>query len=159
MKKLIYLLVLTLSCYTIHAQNQRTFPIDAMLKKISTTKDTVTVLTFWSVWFDESKQALNEYDKLNSIYAGKNLIVAFCNLDFNYNQDTLVKPFLQKQGFKSKLWHVSESDPDKWKSKFDNSWTGDFPVAAAYYNGKKIYFHEGAPDMNALKQSIEPYLK
>lgn len=158
-KRLLSIIILPCCIQFAQAQTVRNFPIDKMLKEINQIKDTVTVLNFWSVWFDESTSQLPALDELNVLFAQKKIKVILCNLDFNYNIDTLVKPFLLKHPVKSAVWHVTESDSDKWKNKIDPGWDGDIPATVVFLNGKTVYVKNGAEDMVKLKQLIEQFLK
>ncbi len=147
------------SGHPVQAQTIRSLPIDNMLKEINQTNDIVTVLNFWSTWFEESTKQLPVFDELSSMYADKNVKVILCNLDFNYNIDTIVKPFLLQHPVKSAVWHVTESDSDKWKNKIDVRWNGDIPATIIYFRGKVVYVNNGTDDIEKLKQEINQLLK
>lgn len=158
-KSSLFIAIVIFSCHFAQAQTIKSFVIDNMLKKIKQKNDTVTVLNFWSTWFNESTKQLSALDELNTDYAGKKVKIILCNLDFNYNIDTIVKPFLLKYPVKSAVWHVTESDADKWKNKIDSRWSGDIPATIIYFNGESVYVKNGTDDITALKQEMDKLLK
>lgn len=141
-KRSIFLFVLvafsTLSSYS---QQVESIPFVEFEKKIAAVNDKTLVINFWATWCRPCVEELPGFEKINAEYADKNVEVWLISLDFHSAVETTLKPFLKKRNIKSRVIHITDTDPNDWIEKVDKNWGGNIPATLVYKSGKRISFH------------------
>lgn len=90
--------------------------------------DTVYVLNFWATWCAPCVAELPDFEKLNSVYAGKPVKVILVSTDFRRDVDTKVKPFVKRKKLNSSVVFIDERTPNEWIDLVSTQWTGAIPA-------------------------------
>src|SRR4051812_27348550 len=86
--------------FTVQAQQKvGVYKIDALLKRINNTSDTIYVVNFWATWCKPCVAELPEFEKFNRQNKNKIVKVLLVSIDFKDELDKKVKPFLEKNQY------------------------------------------------------------
>ena len=129
------------SIFMSHSQKVESLSYNDLEKKIVSTTDKTLVINFWATWCRPCVEELPDFEKINTEYADKNVEVWLVSLDFNSAVETSVKPFITKRNIKSRVLHITNTDPNDWVEKVDKNWGGNIPATLIYKAGQRISFH------------------
>jgi len=142
------------------AQPIQQMSFDQLQKKLIETKDSVVVLNFWATWCKPCVEELPYFEQLNKKYANQKVKVILVNLDFNSKVKSVAEPFVQKKKMESEIIHITDTDPNTWINKIDNTWSGAIPATVVYNTShEKIKFTEGGMTYDELERIILQQLK
>ncbi len=154
----LFLFILVVSFAKAQTVHQLSF--DQLQKEIAETKDSIVVLNFWATWCAPCVKELPYFEQLNQKYASQKVKVMLVSLDFNSKIKSSVEPFVKSKNLKSEILHVTDTDPNTWINKMDNSWSGAIPATVVYNTShEKIKFLEGETTFDELEKIIQPLLK
>ena len=134
-------LVALLSFNPAFAQEFSSMSFSQLQEEITRHPDKTLVINFWATWCRPCVEELPDFEKVNAEFTGKNVEVWLINLDFNSAVEKTVKPFISGRGIKSRVIHITDTDPNEWVDKVDKSWGGNIPATVIYKEGKKVSFH------------------
>ncbi|MCB2219262.1 MAG: redoxin domain-containing protein [Bacteroidetes bacterium] len=117
--------------------------------------DTVYVINFWATWCKPCIKELPEFEKLNATYENKNVRVILVSLDFPNKHEERLLPFVADRNLKSRVFHLTDVDANKWIDKVSPEWSGALP-ATIIYKGDTREFHEASMTYEQLKSIVEP---
>ena len=120
--------------------------------------DKTYVINFWATWCKPCVKELPVFEKLNSEYKKKGVEVILVSLDFPYQIDDVLLPFIQKEKLKSEVILLDDPDQNNWIPKIDEKWSGSIP-ATLIYNKNSREFYEQSFTYTELKQKLENFLK
>jgi thiol-disulfide isomerase/thioredoxin len=116
--------------------------------------DTVYVINFWATWCKPCIKELPEFEKLNATYENKNVRVILVSLDFPNKYEALLLPFVTERNLKSRIFHLTDIDANKWIDKVSPQWSGALP-ATIIYKGDSREFYEASMTYEQLKSIVE----
>jgi len=107
--------------------------------------DTVYIVNFWATWCIPCVQELPEFNTLASKYADKPVKVLLVSLDFKEDRTYKLQSFLERKHIAPEVVWLSETDPNVFIPKIENSWQGSIPATLILQPGKHLRkFIEGS---------------
>lgn len=119
--------------------------------------DKVYVVNFWATWCAPCLKEMPHFEKLNANYKEKNVEVLFVSLDFPFNYDKKLKPYIKEHKLQSKVVALDDPDMNAWMPKVNEEWTGAIPITIIY-NKEKRQFYERTFTYNELEQEVKQFL-
>ncbi len=104
--------------------------------------DKVHVINFWATWCGPCVKELPYFEKLNEVYAEKNVEVILVSLDFPHLYDSKLKPFIKEENLKSKVIALDDVDMNTWIPQIDSTWSGSIPATLIYKNDDFKFFEQ-----------------
>ncbi len=120
--------------------------------------DKVYVVNFWATWCAPCIKEIPHFEKLNANYKNKNVEVLLVSLDFPFNYDKKLKPYIKKHKLQSKVVALDDPDMNTWMPKVNEEWTGAIPITIIY-NKEKRQFYERTFTYNELENEVKQFLK
>jgi len=137
MKKLLLgILCLLLSHYT-HAQNIPAWSADAIIKNCQS-KDTVYIINFWATWCAPCVAELPEFNALKHRYAQQPVKVLLVSLDFKEDYPNKLARFIERKKMTPLVVWLSDTDPNVFIPKIEDSWQGSIPATVIVSTGKNF---------------------
>jgi thiol-disulfide isomerase/thioredoxin len=133
MKRSLVAFLLLLSSGAI-AQNIQAMSMDEIIRKNSS-KDTVYIINFWATWCAPCVQELPEFNDLKARYEGKNVKVLLVSLDFKEDYPMKLGTFLQRKRITPEVVWLTDTNPNEFIPKVDNSWGGSIPATLIIHTG------------------------
>ncbi len=137
------------------AQELKSISFQELEKEIQAHDSGVLIVNYWATWCRPCVEELPDFDKIHREYVGKGAEVWLINLDFNSAVKAKVIPFLQRFNLDSKLFHLTDKDPNEWINRVEPDWGGSIPFTIIYASAKKIFHREGPMNFEELKEIIE----
>lgn len=116
-------------------------PFSGLQKEIAAHTKGDLVLNFWATWCRPCVEELPDFERFRTDYADKNTEVWLINLDFNSVTETTVKTFVEKRGLRSRIIHLTNTDPNDWIDLVSPDWGGNIPATLLFRDGKRLSFH------------------
>lgn len=137
------LIILVLS---IHAQAQQIPAVSAeQLIKYTSSKDTLYIINFWATWCPPCVQELPEFNEIKSKYKDAKVKVLLVSLDFKQDYPYKLARFVEKKQLAPEVLWMSDTDPNQFIPKIDDSWGGSIPATIMVHPGKGFrHFTEGS---------------
>lgn len=154
MKKIVGFLVVIFFTGTAFSQQLVSMSFTQFQDEIGKHSDKTLIINFWATWCRPCVEELPAFEKVNAEYASKGVEVWLINLDFNSAVETSVKPFMEKRGIKSRVIHITDTDPNEWVDKVDKNWGGNIPATLIYSMGKRVSFHPNEMSYDELVHLI-----
>ena len=120
--------------------------------------DKIYVVNFWATWCAPCVKELPAFEKLNSVYASKDVEVLLVSLDFPKQINKRVIPFIAKKNLQSKVVLLDNGKDDSWFKSIDSNWSGAIP-ATLIYNKSKRNFYEQSFDFESLEAELQTFLR
>ena len=136
---LVFVFVLFTSCLAT-AQPIPTMSIDEVIKRTSS-RDTTYIINFWATWCAPCVEELPVFNKLQKRYADKPIKVLLVSLDFKQDYPLKLNTFLQRKSVLPDVIWLSDTNPNVFVPKIDNTWEGSIPatVVVRPATGDKIF--------------------
>lgn len=133
------------------------YDFDGLEPLLNKQGDKVYVVNFWATWCAPCLKELPHFEKLNANYREKNVEVLLVSLDFPFNYDKKLKPFIKEHNLQSKVVALDDTDMNSWMPKISEEWTGAIPITIIY-NKDKRQFYERTFTYNELEDEIKQFL-
>lgn len=128
------------------------------LEPFLTKKDDKTyVVNFWATWCAPCIKEMPHFEKLYANYKDKNVEVLLVSLDFPFQYDKKLKPFLKEKKIQSKVVVLDDPDMNTWMPKVSKEWTGAIPITIIY-NKDKRQFYERTFTYKQLETELKQFL-
>jgi thiol-disulfide isomerase/thioredoxin len=136
---LVFVFVLFTSCLAT-AQPIPAMSIDEVIKRTSS-RDTTYIINFWATWCAPCVEELPVFNKLQKRYADKPIKVLLVSLDFKQDYPLKLNTFLQRKSVLPDVIWLSDTNPNVFVPKIDNTWEGSIPatVVVRPATGDKIF--------------------
>lgn len=127
-----------------HAQRVQVVKLPELQQRLARPSDTTYVVNFWATWCGPCVKELPHFDKLTTTYAGQKVKVLLVSMDYASQLDKKVKPFVTKNGLKSEVLLLNETDPNTYLTQIDSKWTGALPFTLLLNNArhKRLTFEQ-----------------
>jgi len=119
--------------------------------------DKVYVVNFWATWCAPCIKEIPHFEKLNANYKNKNVEVLLVSLDFPFNYEKKLKPFIKEHKLQSKIVALDDPDMNSWMPKVSEEWTGAIPITIIY-NKEKRQFYERTFTYKELENEVKQFL-
>ena len=143
MKKLLTVLSFIFLLNNAYGQAIPAYSIDDVIRRTSG-KDSLYIVNFWATWCAPCVAELGEFNALQKHYAGKPVKILMVSLDFKEDYPKLPR-FLERKKLTPQVVWLSDTDPNVFIPKIDNSWQGSIPATVIVHPGKQFkQFIEGS---------------
>ena len=143
MKKHLFLLFLLTAPFITKAQIAA-YSADDIIHRTSS-KDTLYIINFWATWCAPCVAELPEFNKLQSRYAGKQVKILLVSLDFKGDNTFKLARFIEMKKITPEVVWLSDTDPNVFIPKIENTWEGSIPATVIVHPGKQFKkFIEGS---------------
>lgn len=147
-------LLLFLSLGFIETDPMITMGFEDFKSKIETPSDDLRIYNFWATWCAPCIDEMPYFESTVKNTKGTSLV--FVSLDDDRRPER-VKAFVEKKGFSSPIWLLSEKEQKDWKQKLKKDWSGAIPATLFVTAEGKRHFHTGQISQEKLKGLIETY--
>jgi thiol-disulfide isomerase/thioredoxin len=156
MKNLIVALAVLMG-FAAKAQIRSVSANDIMTRSLS--EDTVYVINFWATWCGPCVGELPEFNKLSDYYGSKPVKILLVSLDFKQDYPAKLQRFIEKKKMKPEVVWLSDTNPNQYMPRIDETWEGSIPATLIISPGKKRkQFIEGTIKEKQLRTIIDKYL-
>ena len=159
MKYLFLTLSLTSFSLVVNAQQIPAYNSADLIARTSG-KDTVYIINFWATWCAPCVHELPEFDKLAENYKGKPVKIILVSLDFKEDYPAKLAGFIKRKGLLPEVVWLSETDPNEFIPKIDNSWQGSIPATMVVQPRRHFkQFMEGMTTEKKIRKLVDPLLQ
>ncbi len=140
MKRFLGTVFVSMLSFYAFSQHIPAMSIDDVIKR-SSSKDTIYIINFWATWCAPCVEELPVFNKLQKRYADKPIKVLLVSLDFKQDYPLKLNTFLQRKNVLPDVIWLSDSNPNIFVPKVDNTWEGSIPatVVVRPATGDKIF--------------------
>lgn len=135
MKRLVLFLIILVAATGVFAQHIPAYSADDIIHRTSS-KDTLYIINFWATWCAPCVQELPEFNKLQKKYEGRPVKVLLVSLDFKTDYPNKLAVFLQRKNIMPEVVWLSDTNPNDFIPKIENSWEGSIPATVIVHPGK-----------------------
>ncbi len=158
MKNILILFSFFCLSFTASAQQIPAYNAEDIITHTSS-KDTVYIINFWATWCSPCVHELPEFNKLYDYYKGKPVKILLISLDFKEDYPAKLASFIQRRGLEPDVAWLSDTDPNTFIPKVDNSWQGTIPATLIVQPGKHFKkFMEGTITEKKIRKIVSPLL-
>jgi len=136
MRKVLAITLVALWAFTARAQQIPAMGIREIMKG-NTSPDTVYVINFWATWCAPCVQELPVFNQIHQRYAGKPVKVLLVSLDFKEDYPMRLGTFLQRKRILPPVVWLSDTNPNEFVPRVDESWEGSIPATLIVQTGKQ----------------------
>ncbi|MEO7530374.1 MAG: TlpA disulfide reductase family protein [Sediminibacterium sp.] len=153
MKKIFGLLAFVCVCQLAGAQQIKKLKIGELLKMIDTSS-TPLVINFWASWCAPCVREIPWFEKNIAALANKKVKLVLVSIDFPEDYPKNIAAFAKKNGYKSEIIWLNETNADEFCSKIDKSWEGAIPVTLMVNNKKKYkqFYNQQLPEPKLVQE-------
>ena len=137
MKKLLFLSAFLFAQQLVFSQDIKKVKIAELVKMIDTST-TPLVVNFWASWCGPCVREIPWFEKNVAAFAGKKIKLLLVSIDFPDDYPKTIQAFARKNGYRSEIIWLNETNADEFCPKIDKSWDGAIPVTLMV-NNKKQY--------------------
>ena len=142
MKKVLLLLAIVLCACKLQAQQIPAWSAGDIMARVSS-PDTVYVFNFWATWCIPCVQELPEFNGLQDRYHDKPVKIILVSLDFKEDYPQKLASFAERKRLKPQVAWLSDTDPNVFIPKIEQSWEGSIPATLIIRPGSYRKFIEG----------------
>lgn len=158
MKKILLALTFLTIAVSANAQNIPARNTDQIIAMASA-KDTVFIINFWATWCAPCVAELPEFNALQQRYAGKPVKIIMVSLDFKEDYPMKLAGFVQRKRLQPEVVWLTDTDPNVFIPKIENSWQGSIPATIVVSTGKQFKkFIEGSVTEKEIKNIVDKLL-
>lgn len=133
------------------------YDFEGLMPLLNEQGDKIYVVNFWATWCAPCIKEIPHFEKLYANYKNKNVEVLLVSLDFPFNYDKKLKPYIIKHKLQSKVVVLDDPDMNTWMPKVSKEWTGAIPITIIY-NKEKRQFYERTFTYNELENEVKQFL-
>ena len=136
MKKILFILIFLCVQQWVSAQEIKKIKINELSKMIDTST-TPLIISFWASWCAPCIHEIPWFEK-NVAASAKKVKLVLVSIDFADDYPKTITAFAKKNGYRSEILWLNETNADEFCPKIDKSWDGAIPVTLMV-NNKKHY--------------------
>ena len=136
MKKHFFIITVAFLPFITNAQIAA-YSADDIIHRASS-KDTLYIINFWATWCAPCVGELPEFNALESKYANMPVKVLLVSLDFKGDNTFKLASFLKRKNITPEVVWLSDTNPNIFIPKIDNSWEGSIPATVIVHPGKQF---------------------
>ena len=154
MKKILLLITIIICTITAKAQIAQ-YTADDIIHRTSS-KDTLYIINFWATWCAPCVAELPEFNTLQTKYANMPVKVLLVSLDFKGDNTFKLEGFLKKKNIAPEVVWLSETNPNTFIPKIDDSWQGSIPATVIVSTSKQFKkFIEGTITTKQISKIVD----
>ena len=161
MKHLLFLLLTLLGFWNSGASQDelRIVTFSQIDSLISTHHEELHVVNFWATWCKPCVAELPYFRKASRQFEDEPVHFIFVSLDFDFQVESKLRPFLQKEPLPGKQWWLNEKKFGKMIDKVEENWSGAIPFTLFLKGSpEEKSFHEAEITQEQLIQMIDQNL-
>ncbi len=144
MKRSLLIIAICALSQALYAQRIAAYSADDIVHRASS-KDTLYIINFWATWCAPCVQELPEFNALKEHYAQAPVKVLLVSLDFKEDHTFKLENFVSRKHITPEVVWLSDTNPNVFIPKIDNSWEGSIPATVIVHPGKQFKkFIEGS---------------
>ena len=116
----------------VHKSDLEIYTFNELEKLLHENDDKTHVVNFWATWCAPCIKEIPHFEKLNANYKDKNVEVLLVSLDFPFQYEKKLKPFIKENKLQSKVVALDDPDMNTWMPKISEEWTGAIPITIIY---------------------------
>lgn len=124
----------------LNAQNIPIYKTNDLLKRIHNSSDTTYIVNFWATWCKPCVAELPEFEKMHIQKKDSLVKIILVCMDFKEDLGKKVKPFIQKNQYKSEVVLFDELNANEFINRIDSTWSGAIPATMITFRNK-YYYH------------------
>ena len=155
-RSLLLLLTIFFACAA-QAQQIQSCTSESILRKAAS-PDTVYVINFWATWCIPCVQELPEFNALNREFGAKPVKIFLVSLDFKEDYPFKLAAFVERKRLTPEVLWLSETDPNIFIPKIEESWEGSIPATLIIQPGHFRKFIEGQISAEQVSKIIQGQL-
>jgi thiol-disulfide isomerase/thioredoxin len=137
MRKIFFVFLVVLCArQTVSAQQIKKIKIAELVKMIDTSS-TPLIVSFWASWCAPCIKEIPWFEK-NVAASDKKVRLVLVSIDFADDYPKTIADFVKKNGYRSEILWLNETNADEFCPKIDKSWDGAIP-ATVMVNNKNHY--------------------
>jgi thiol-disulfide isomerase/thioredoxin len=136
MKKIFVLVAMVLVQQSLPAQEIKKIKMNELVKMIGTST-TPLIVSFWASWCGPCTREIPWFEK-NVAGSGEKIKLVLVSIDFADDYPKTIAAFAKKNGYRSEILWLNETNADEFCPKIDKSWDGAIP-ATLMVNNKNHY--------------------
>jgi thiol-disulfide isomerase/thioredoxin len=137
MKRLFLILALLSSQLCASAQQIPAWSADELIRQTSS-KDTLYIINFWATWCAPCVAELPQFNALHERYANTAVKIVMVSLDFKEDYPYKLGRFLERKQLSPRVVWLTDTNPNVFIPKIDNSWEGSIPATIIVHPGKGL---------------------
>jgi len=160
MKHLLFVwIILLLSSFKSNGQQIPAYSAEDVIHHTSS-KDTVYIINFWATWCAPCVGELPAFNALKRRYDRRPVRVLLVSLDFKENYPDKLALFLQRKNIMPEVAWLSDTNPNVFIPKIENSWGGSIPATIVVAPGQSFKkFIEGTITEREISKIVDGLLK
>lgn len=156
MKKLLFLLIFSITCLVAAAQEMPSWKITDVEKYIAGSKDEVLVINFWATFCKPCVAEIPSFIAVTNAYKSRGVKLLLVSLDLPAFYQAKVAAFAKKHSFNVPIVWLNETNADYFCPKISEKWSGSIP-ATLIVNTQTGYraFYEEEMESTDFKAALE----
>lgn len=142
MKILLFILLVTLSAWSMAQSKVRVMNFQELEPRLHMNDDHTWVINFWATWCAPCVKEMPYLEQIGKDYAGRGVKVLLVSLDFVNQLDTRVLPFIEKNGLLSEVILLNDPKANSWIPKVSDKWSGALPATLIYNNNHRSFYEQ-----------------
>ena len=154
MKKILLLIMVCCALqFSLNAQSVRKMKIEEVLHMIDTSTQPL-VVNFWATWCAPCIHEIPWFEKTIAQYADKKVKLVLVSIDYPDEFPAGITAFAKKNGYRSQIIWLNETDAEVFCPKVDKSWDGTIPVTMMVNNKKhfKQFYKQQLPESRLVQE-------
>lgn len=148
------LLLLFIGCwYLAVSQDIRKVNIKELVAIIDSSK-TPLVINFWASWCGPCVREIPWFEKSVAEFSKDKVKLILVSIDFADDYPATIRNFAKKNGYRSEIIWLNETNADAFCPQIDKSWDGAIPVTLMVNNRKQYrkFFGEQLPEAKLVQE-------
>jgi thiol-disulfide isomerase/thioredoxin len=147
MRRIVFIFLLLLFIqHTASSQQIKAIKMTELVKMIDTSS-TPLIISFWASWCGPCIREIPWFEKNVAAY-GRKVKLVLVSMDFAEDYPKTISAFAKKNGYRSQVIWLNETNADEFCPQIDKSWDGAIPATLMVNNKTKYrqFFGQQLPE-------------
>lgn len=159
MKRKLLLIICCIALQQLNAQQVKRVKITDVMHMADTSQVPI-VINFWASWCSPCVKEIPWFESAVDTFKDQKVKLVLVSLDFEEDFPKGIEAFAKKNGYRSSIVWLDESNADYFCPKVDSTWNGAIPVTLMVNNkkGYRKFYGQQLPEpqlLIALRQLVE----